>query len=185
MKMSPHPALACGQGQLRRRCSRGGDCRDAGAGARRRRESEGRLRSAAGGHRSGQGEDRPANSRGRAEEHDLRMASRRRQSDRRSLCRRQARYQARYHQQSPGPECDGAARCAGRIRCRHRRSHARGTRRRIPMWRVSSSRLLSAWPPSTNCASSHPMWVAASARKFSFMRRRSSVSGQRVRSGGR
>ena len=52
------------------------------------------------------------------------MASWRRQGDRRGLCRRQARHQARHRQQSPGAECDRAARGAGRIRCRHRSSHA-------------------------------------------------------------
>ena len=48
------------------------------------------------------------------------MASRRRQSGRRGLCRRQARHQTRHHQQPTGAERDGAARGAGRIRCRHR-----------------------------------------------------------------
>ena len=79
MKMAAHPAIADGQGLLCRRSGRGGDRRDAGAGAGRGREGQGRLRGAAGGDRSGQGADAArADPRGRAEEHDLSMASRRR-----------------------------------------------------------------------------------------------------------
>ena len=70
------------QGLPCRRCRRGGDRRDAGAGARRRRESQSRLRGAARRRRSGGGAKtgRAANPRHRAEQHHLSMASRRRQS---------------------------------------------------------------------------------------------------------
>ena len=124
MKMAPHPALAAGK------VNHVGDAvavviaRDAGAGARRRREGESRLRGAAGGGRSGQGEVGPADPRGGAEEHDLRMAPRRREGDGRGLRRRQARHQARHRQQPPGAERDRAARGARRIRRRHRQPHA-------------------------------------------------------------
>ncbi len=112
------------QGQPRRRRRRGRDRRDAGAGARRGREGEGRLRGAAGGGRSGQGQIGPADPRDRAQEHDLRMVARRRQGCRRRLRRRQARHQARHRQQPAGAERDRAARGDRRIRRRHRPLHA-------------------------------------------------------------
>ena len=66
---------------------------------------------------------RAADPRRHRQEHDLPVASRRRQGDGSGLCRRQARHQARHHQQPPGAECDRAARGARRIRRRHRQPH--------------------------------------------------------------
>ena len=114
-----------GQGLLRRRSGRGGGRRDAGAGARRRREGQGRLRGAAGGDRSGQGAVAARRDpRGRAEEHDLPVASRRRQGGRRRDQVGQARHQARHRQQPAGAERDGAARRDRRVRHRHAELHA-------------------------------------------------------------
>ena len=70
-----------GEGQPRRRRGRGGDRRDAGRRPRRRRKGGGRLRSAAGGHRSGQGEvraRRSTRSRPRTRSTNGRSATRRR-----------------------------------------------------------------------------------------------------------
>ena len=123
MKMAPHPALASGNVN----CV--GDAvavvigETLAAGARWRREGQGRLRGVAVGDRSGQGEVGSANPRGGAEEHHLRMVARRRQGNGSGLCRRLARHQARHRQQPPGAECDRAARGARRIRRRHRQPH--------------------------------------------------------------
>ena len=114
------------QGLPCRRSDRGGDRRNAGAGARCRRESQGRLRRAARGRRSGGGAEagRAANSRRRAEQHHLPVAARRRQSGRRRVQGGQARHQARHRQQSAGAERDRAARGHRRLRFRHRRVYA-------------------------------------------------------------
>ena len=55
-----------------------------------------------------------------AEQHDLQLASRRRRRDQRGIQERQARHQARIHQQPAGAERDGAARGARRLRCGER-----------------------------------------------------------------
>ena len=81
MKMAPHPAIASGT------VNHVGDAvavviaETQAQGARRGREGQSRLRGAALGDRSGQGEIRSADPRRGAEEHDLRMASRRSKSD--------------------------------------------------------------------------------------------------------
>ena len=67
---------------------------------------------------------RPADPRGRAEEHDLPVAPRRRQGGRRRVQVGQARHQARHRQQPAGAQRDGAARRDRRIRQRHAELHA-------------------------------------------------------------
>ena len=59
-----------------------------------------------------------------AEQHDLQLAHRRRRRDQCRAQERQARHQARVHQQPAGAECDGAARRNRRIRCRQRKLDA-------------------------------------------------------------
>ena len=142
------------QGEPCRRCGRGRHRRDAGAGQGRGREGQGRLRGAARGRRSRQGAGgrRAADPRRRAEQHDLPVASRRPEGDRGRVQGRQARHQARLHQQPPGAERDGAARRDRRLRRRQRRAARSGPRRRTRMWRGSSSRPSSAWRRSTSCA---------------------------------
>ena len=114
------------EGEPRRRCGRGGRRRDAGAGQGRGRETRDRLRGAARRRRSRQGAGgrRAADPRGRAEQHDLPVASRRPEGGRSRVHGRQPRHQARLHQQPPGAERDGAARRDRRLRCRQRRADA-------------------------------------------------------------
>ena len=114
------------EGELRRRRGRRRRRRDAGAGQGRRREGQGRLRAAARGDRSGQGAGggRAANPRGRGAQHHLSMAPGRSEGRRSRVQVGKPRHQARLHQQSPGAQCDRAARRDRRIRCRHRRPHA-------------------------------------------------------------
>ena len=175
MKMAAHPALAAGKACHRRRCGRGGDRRDAGAGARRRREGRGRLRGAARGRRSGRGAEarRAADSRRsrRATRSTNGISATPRRSDA-AFKSRQARHQARHRQQPAGAERDGAARRDRRLRRRHRAASRCGTRRRIRTSRGSSSRPSSAWRRSTSCASSRPMSAAASARRSSSIPKR-------------
>ena len=153
MKMAPHPALAHRQGLPCRRCGRGGDRRDAGAGQGRRREGQGRLRGAAGGRRSGQGAGRRARRKSTRSRRNNTIYQWHLGDAKRGRCRLQvgqARHQARHRQQPAGAERDGAARGDRRIRRRQRQLHACGTRRRIRMSRGWSSRLSSAWRPSTS-----------------------------------
>ncbi len=63
---------------------------------------------------------RAADPRRRAEQHDLPVASRRPEGDRGRVQGRQARHQARHHQQPPGAERDRAARRDRRLRFRQR-----------------------------------------------------------------
>ena len=105
--------------------------------------------------------------------------------DRRGVQERQARHQARIHQQPAGAERHGAARGFGRIQFRERPPDACGTRRRTRTSPASSSPPSSAWRPSTNCASSRPTSAAASARRFSSIRKRSFACGRRASSTGR
>ena len=126
MKMAAHPAIAADK------ANHVGDAvavviaetLDAGQG--RGRKSQGRLRGAAGCCRSrqGAGEGRAADPRGRAEQHDLQLAPRRRRRDGGRVQGRQARHQARHHQQPAGAERDGAARGDRRLRSRQRQLHA-------------------------------------------------------------
>ena len=95
---------------------------------------------------------RSANPRGRAEEHHLRVASRRRQGDRRRPSRRRST--------SPSSTSSTTGWC--RMRSSRARRSANttpapttslyGTPRRTRTWRASSSRPSSAWRPSTSCA---------------------------------
>ena len=140
------------QGLLCRRSGRGGGRRDAGAGQGRGREGQGRLRGAAGGDRSRQGAERPADPRGRAEQHDLSVAPRRRQGGRCRVQGGEARHQARHRQQPAGAQRDGAARRDRRIRSRQRQLHALEHLARTRTSRGSSSPPSSAWRPSTSCA---------------------------------
>ena len=126
MKMAAHPALANGKA-----CHVGDPvavvvAESARPGARRRREGEGRLRRVARRRRSGCGAEarRAADPRRRTEQHDLSVAPRRRQSGRCRVQGGEACHQARHRQQSAGAERHRAARCARRIRFRHRRFHA-------------------------------------------------------------
>ena len=133
MKMAAHPALASGKVSYVGDRGGGGDRRDAGAGEGRGREGEGRLRGAAGGDRSGQGAGQgraadPRRLRRTTRSTSGTSASRRRPTD--AFKQRQARHQARHHQQPPGAERDGAARRDRRIRCRQRQPSRCGTRRR-------------------------------------------------------
>ncbi len=57
---------------------------------------------------------------GRAEQHGLQLAHWRQSRDRRRLCGRETRDQARPRQQPPGPESDGAARRRRRLRIQGR-----------------------------------------------------------------
>ena len=95
---------------------------------------------------------RAANPRGRAEQHDLSMAPRRREGRRRGVRRRQARHQARHRQQPAGAERDRAARRDRRIRCRHRQPHALEHHAEPACRAAGDLPPSSAWRPSTSCA---------------------------------
>ena len=123
MKMAPHPAIAQRQGLLCRRPRRGGDRRDARSGTRRCRESHGRLRGAASGSRSRDRGERDPDPRGRAAQHDLPVAARRRQGGGAGLQVRRPCDEARPRQQPAGAQRHGAARRDRRLRRRHRELH--------------------------------------------------------------
>ena len=153
MKMAPHPALATGK------VNHVGDAvavviAETAAQARDAAEKvEGRLRGAAGGDRSGQGAGAgaPQIHADIAEEHDLPVAPRRRQGDRR--------------RRSPRPSTSPSSTSSTTGWCRMRSSRARrspntmpapttsrcGIPRRTRTWRGSSSPPSSAWRRSTNC----------------------------------
>ena len=127
MKMAPHPALAPA------RCATSATRSPSSSPRRWRRprtppRKSSRLRGAARGRpiRPRRKSARRKSTR-RAEQHDLSMAPRRREGRRCRVRLRQARHQARHHQQPAGAERDRAARRDRRIRRRHRSLHALDT----------------------------------------------------------
>ena len=115
------------QGQPCRRCGRGGDRRDAGAGARtrpRRSRSTTRCcrRSPIRPRRRRRARRRSTTSR-RTTRSTSGISATQKATDA-AFKSRQARHQARHHQQPAGAERDRAARRDRRIRCRQRQLHA-------------------------------------------------------------
>ena len=125
MKMSAASGDRVGQGLLRRRSGRGGGGGDAG---RRRSDAAEKVQVdyevLPAVTDPAKAQSQPADPRGRAEEHDLSVASRRRQGGGRGDQVRQARHHARHRQQPAGAQRDGAARRDRRIRHRHAELHA-------------------------------------------------------------